>query len=129
VEHPSRFVAEQRCGTSCQNRLVEDWPKQRRFERGQTERRFEQRRSGQYAGRKRLGWQPSGHRLFALGVVVRDDRFRGTGRDRRQLDRHGGAREWSNRQKGSEPRRKPPLQHVASIRALTAWQVARLPSR
>jgi len=115
LEHPSRF-AEQRCGTSCQHRLIDDWPKQRRFDGGQPESGVQQRQARQYARRGWLGWQHPRHRLFALGVVLRDERFWGSGRKRRQLDGHAGAGERNDRQEGSKPCRKAALQHPASMR-------------
>ena len=122
LEHPSRF-AEQRCGTSCQHRLIDDWPKQRRFDGGQPESGVQQRQARQYARRGWLGWQHPRHRLFALGVVLRDERFWGSGRKRRQLDGHAGAGERNDRQEGSKPCRKAALQHPASMRPPTGTSV------
>jgi hypothetical protein len=127
LKDASRFAAKRPRGLHCEHGLVGGWPKQRRFDGGQPESGVQQRQARQYARREWLGWPQAGRRLFALGVVLRDEHFWGGGRNRRQLEGHQGAGERSDRQEGSEPCRKPALQHVASVRLRTHRHLGRLP--
>ena len=127
LKDASRFAAKRPRGLHCEHGLVGGWPKQRRFGRRQPERGVEQRQARQYARRERLGWPQSGRRLFTLRSVVRDERFLGGGGKRRQLDWRGGTGERGERQQGSEPCRKPALQHVASMRPRAHRHLGRLP--
>jgi hypothetical protein len=122
----SRFAAEGCRGLYCEHRSVGDGPKQRRFDRRQPERGFEQRQARRYAEHQRLGRPHFGCRLLVLGVVC-DERFWASGGSRRQIDGHGGTGERSEDEEGSEPRRKPGLQLVASTRPRGHRHFGRLP--
>ena len=117
LEDRPRFAALHQRAALCQHGLVGGWPKQRRFDRRQPDRRLDQRGSRQYAEGHRLGRAQPGCRLFALGAVVSDGRLWGTGgRSGRQIRRKRGSGRRSEDQDGGEPRCQPRLQPLASMR-------------
>jgi hypothetical protein len=106
--------------------LVNGGPKQWWFDRGQPERRLEQRQARQYAERERLVRSQLGCGMFALGLIVRDKPFRGRG-NCRQIEGQGRASDRSDREENSEARCKPTLQYAASMRPRAHRHLGRLP--
>ena len=128
LEDRPRFAALHHRAALCQHGLVGGWPKQRRFDRRQPDRRLDQRGSRQYAEGHRLGRAQPGCRLFALGAVVSDGRLWGTGgHSGRQIRRKRGSGRRSEDQDCGEPRCQPRLQPLASMRPRPHRHPGRLP--